>query len=152
MTDIEMAILNATDEAYNYIIRSYDGDLYLMRKLDDDHLTPFFMYNHMFASLQPESGAFRFRKPILDFIEKSYLENVIRPFKYSVECVEKCPDFYDGFEFVSIVTMLFDEVLNTEKGIIPQRTIHLPPFRAGSMYKNMELNRKYTLHELELFA
>lgn len=152
MTDIEMVILNATDEAYNYIIRSYDGDLYLMRKLDDDHLTPFFMYNHMFDSLQPESGAFRFRKPILDFIEKSYLENMIRPFKYSVECVEKCPDFYDGFEKISITTLILDRDLNKNKGIMPQRVIHMPPFRKGTMYKNMELNRKYTLKELELFT
>jgi hypothetical protein len=90
-------------------------------------------------------------KPILNHAEKSYLENVIRPFRDRVEYVAKCPDFYDGFEFVSIVTMLFDEVLNTEKGFIPQRTIYLQPFRAGSMYKNMELGRKYTLHELELF-
>lgn len=91
-------------------------------------------------------------KPILNHAEKSYLEYVIEPFKDRVDYVAKCPDFYDGFEFVSIVTMLFDEVLNTEKGIIPQRTIHLPPFRAGSMYKSMELNLKYTLHDLELFT
>jgi len=91
-------------------------------------------------------------KPILNHDEKSYLEHVIKPFKYSVEYVAKCPDFYDGFEFVSIATMLFDKDFNAEKGFIPQRTIHLPPFRAGSMYKSMELNRKYTLHELELFT
>ena len=90
-------------------------------------------------------------KPILNHAEKSYLEHVIKPFKYSVEYVAKCPDFYDGFEFVSIATMLFDKDLNAEKGFIPQRTIYLQPFRAGSMYKNMELGRKYTLRELKLF-
>ena len=90
-------------------------------------------------------------KPILNHAEKSYLEYVIEPFKDRVDYVAKCPDFYDGFEFVSIVTMLFDKDLIAEEGFLPQCTIYLQPFRAGSMYKNMELGRKYTLRELKLF-
>lgn len=152
MTDLEKSILNATDTDYDHIIRGYKGNLFLISKRNDNEFTPFFMYNHMFTFLQPESGAFRFREPVIDSIEKSYLENMIRPFKDEVLYIEKYLDFYDDFETISIMTLILDEDLNKKEGIKPQRVIHMPPFRKGTMYKNMELNRKYTLKELELFT
>lgn len=73
-------------------------------------------------------------EPILDDAEKRYLKGVIRPFRESVRSIEKSDIYRD--EAICI---------NTEK-----RYMVFPPFKAGTMYKGMELNRKYTLEELGL--
>lgn len=70
---------------------------------------------------------------ILDDIEKEYLKAVIKPFKDRVNYIEKKGNIN---EYISID-------LITE-------TISLPYFKEGTMYKEMELNKKYTLKELEL--
>lgn len=75
-------------------------------------------------------------KQILDDEEKRYLKAVIRPFKDQVIRVSKMPARYKD-EFIQIE--LKEELLS------------LPYFREGTMYKNMQINKNYTLKELGLY-
>ena len=72
-------------------------------------------------------------KEILDKEEKEYLSAVIRPFRNRVEYIQKKDN---RNEFIKI--KLDDEFL------------YLPYFEKYTMYKDMELNKKYTLKELDL--
>lgn len=74
-------------------------------------------------------------KPILDDEEKEYLSVVIRPFKDKVKYIRKydCPIR----EFIEI-------------GISNDATITFPNFKKGTMYKDMEADKEYTLKELGL--
>ena len=72
---------------------------------------------------------------ILDEKEKRYLEGVIRPFKDKVKYIEKIGNSLEEYIWIEI------------KG----DDIKLPFFKANTMYKNMELEKRYTLEELGLF-
>ena len=72
---------------------------------------------------------------ILDEEEKRYLEGVIRPFKDKVKYIEKIGNSLEEYIWIEI------------KG----DDIKLPFFKANTMYKNMELEKRYTLKELGLF-
>lgn len=74
------------------------------------------------------------KEHILDEAEKRYLAYVIRPFRDKVRCITKCSN---GREWIVI------EIINDVK-------INFPYFEKGSMYRGMELERKYTLEELGL--
>lgn len=78
-------------------------------------------------------------KPILNEKEKEYLYNVIKPFRDKVIAIAKY-NYYSGEEFIKIK-------VNQRKFI---EDIDLPYFEKGTMYKDMELNKEYTLEELEL--
>lgn len=79
------------------------------------------------------------QSPVLDDVEKKYLSDVIRPFRHNVKNIRKafCRDSY----FIEInMKRVCDCVC-------------LPFFNANSkMYKDMELNKLYTLEELGLQA
>lgn len=76
-------------------------------------------------------------KPILDDKEKEYLNNLIKPFRNEIRCIGKWSDSYRGeyiyFGCISIYN-----------------SFSLPFFKAGTMYKGMELDRAYSLEELGL--
>ena len=78
-------------------------------------------------------------KPILDIEEKAYLEGVLRPFKDKVEYITKLEDPFGPFEAIKVA--------------FKDKFCHLifPEFKENTMYKGMELNKKYTLKELGLF-
>lgn len=84
------------------------------------------------------TGKYEIEKPILDKIEKRYLENFLRPFKDKAVYVEKTNGYPRKKEYLHIS---FNEIEFTD----------LPYFKENSMYKGMELNKKYTLKELGLF-
>lgn len=73
-------------------------------------------------------------EPILDDKEKEYLSNVIRPFKDKVRCIVKRSVSLE--EYITIA--------------LKDDNIYLPDFKKNTMYKNMELFKKYTLEELGL--
>lgn len=75
-------------------------------------------------------------KPILDDKEKEWLSMVIRPFRNKVKYIKK-RKFRDG-EFIDIETSDDDGAT------------FLPYFKAGTMYKGMELDREYSLEDLGL--
>ena len=74
---------------------------------------------------------------ILDRQERTYLKNVVAPFWKRVDYIVKQTDITDG-EYISIN-------VNTYRGY---ERIMLPDFPKDTMYKNMELGKRYTLKEL----
>lgn len=82
-------------------------------------------------------------KQILDKEEKKYLENVIRPFKDRVNYI-KIQRKQQIIAFMIINVDIFCNDYESE-------SIFLPEYRLGTMYKNMEIDKRYTLKELGLF-
>ena len=72
---------------------------------------------------------------ILDYIEKEYLRAVIRPFRDRVKHIRKNFAVNDR-EYISIN-------VNGEWLVFPY-------FTKGTMYKGMEINKRYSLEELGL--
>lgn len=73
--------------------------------------------------------------PVLDVVEKRYLKNVIRPFKDQCRYVKKYETAGTDYEWIYI-------------NLSSNGSIALPVFSKGTMYKNMELEKCYTLEEL----
>ena len=74
---------------------------------------------------------------ILDDAEKEYLKAVIRPFRDKVKSITKFADTRCTEEYIYMV-------------IEGPADACLPRFDGNTMYKGMELNKKYTLEELGL--
>lgn len=74
-------------------------------------------------------------KPILDDKEKEYLSAVIRPWRKKVIHIKKSGT--EKSEYLSI-------------NIREPFGVMLPYFKAGTMYKGMELDREYSLEELDI--
>lgn len=77
------------------------------------------------------------REEILDEIEKRYLTEVIRPFRKRIQFIQKRKEMTEINPYLRIV---FE---NNDKLVFPYIT-------DNSMYKGMEVNKKYTLKELGL--
>ena len=90
--------------------------------------------NDYTGTLEIENG-YIVEKEILDEEEKEYLSAVIKPFKGKVKYI--CKTSYLAGEFIKIY-------------IRNDSAISFPYFKSGTMYKGMELNKKYTLEELGL--
>lgn len=77
-------------------------------------------------------------KEILDAEEKEYLSNIIKPFRDRVTKIEKFENSRDRQkEYITIY-------------IKNDFSINLPNFKKNTIYKNMEIDKVYTLEELEL--
>ena len=74
---------------------------------------------------------------ILDETEKRYLRGVIRPFRSKVLQIAKKYDHFTELEYIRII--IKDDV-----------SLEFPSFSKNTMYKSMELDKKYTLEELGL--
>lgn len=81
-----------------------------------------------------------YEKTILDDKEREYLSAVIKPYRNKVTFIAKSKDSYEAKYFISIVV----------KGNYGREAIHLPWFKENTMYKGMELSKKYTVEELGL--
>ena len=88
--------------------------------------------NDYTGTIEVENGFIQ-EKEILDEKEKEYLSAVIKPFRDRIEYIKKVEDIR---EYIAIY--LKNERLN------------FPYFDKGTMYKGMELDKKYTLKELGL--
>ena len=73
---------------------------------------------------------------ILTDKEKAYLSAVIKPFRKDIEYIEKFKSNYVGKEYIYIVMKKDDDYCK------------LPRFFKGTMYKGMEVGKKYGLEEL----
>lgn len=73
-------------------------------------------------------------KEILDDKEKEYLKNLVKPFKDRIKYIVK-RNFRD-----TRIYIFYDEI----------DSFSLPCFDKNTMYKNMELNKCYTLRDLDL--
>lgn len=97
-------------------------------------------YNKVLNVLRPTGykTVYKAKKEILDEEEKKYLSAVIKPFKNRVEYIIKKLSFYNRTaEYIEI------ELINDD-------CIMLPYFDKRTMYKGMEIDKKYTLKELGL--
>lgn len=81
---------------------------------------------------------FERKEEILDKTEKEYLANVIRPFRHKIKTIEKTTEIVDSSLCYLKILLENNDMAN------------LPNFKKISMYKGMELNKKYTLKELGL--
>lgn len=84
------------------------------------------------------NGTYEIEQPILDEVERCYLEGVLRPFKDEVDYIEKQPYSGTEEEFIHFY------IRNDYNFIFPN-------FKKQTMYKGMELYKPYTLGELGLF-
>lgn len=73
---------------------------------------------------------------ILDDKEKEYLSSVIKPYRNKIRYIVKIRCFNDEKEFICI------DLCND--------SCTLPSFKKGTMYKNMKVNKEYSLEELGL--
>ena len=76
-------------------------------------------------------------KPILDEAEKRYLSNVIKPFRDKVSHICKSESSNTGMEWIHV-------------GIKADVDLDFPNFEMGTMYKGMEIGKRYSLSELGL--
>ncbi len=79
------------------------------------------------------------KEPILDEMEKEYLSNFIKPFRDRVYYIYKT-DSYGEHDDTEEINIEYDNYFE----------VALPDFKKGTMYKNMELDKEYTLEELGL--
>lgn len=77
------------------------------------------------------------KKPILDDAEKEYLTNVIKPFRDKISYICKSQTVISKSEWIRLV-------------LKADLCIEFPCFENGTMYKGMEVGKKYTLEELGL--
>ena len=77
---------------------------------------------------------------ILDDEERKYLLSIITPFKNKIRYIKRV-SFNGVMEFI---TISFEEINDAYSGI------YLPLFKKDTMYKNMKIDKKYTLKELNL--
>ena len=82
---------------------------------------------------------------ILDEDEKRYIKNIVRPFWKKVLYVLKERAYNDdSLEYINIV---YREDNNNDDDLFAEH-LCFPYFTTLSMYKNMEVNKKYTLEDL----
>ena len=118
------------DEIKNYIENGDDLQDGLSNIYDD--------VNHHVANCQEVLDWLceEYKEPILDDAEKAYLSAVIKPFRNRTISIKKVSNSSILKEHIRI-RLKYDY-------------ISLPYFREGKMYKNMVVNREYTLEELGL--
>ena len=87
-----------------------------------------------FSDKEPTSLESIVHPQILDDAEKRYLSAVIRPFRKKIKYIVKMR--YDKSEFIFMR--------------VGTSSIYMPYFDIGTMYKGMEIAKKYTLEELGL--
>ena len=91
--------------------------------------------------LSGERKIIKLPKPILNDVEKEYLGNIIKPFRDRVISIRKIED--PGEECLIIYVEHFKDKSIGE-------TFMLPSFEMKTMYKGMELGKRYTPEELGL--
>lgn len=79
---------------------------------------------------------------VLDYQESEYLRSITRPFRKNINYI-KLQQYhsFDDNEYIANIKITY-----TIDG--KESWISLPPFKPGTMYKNMEINKEYTLEEL----
>lgn len=76
-----------------------------------------------------------YKQKLLDKVEKKYLSEVIRPFRKEVIAIKKL-EVPSGREYILI--------------ILKDDGMHFPCFKKDTMYKGLELEKRYTPEELGL--
>ena len=90
-----------------------------------------------------------YKEPVLDEKEKEYLSAVIKPFKDRVCYIQKVKTTNLDNQFIFIRVKRYDCEEN-ERESTEYEDIDLPYFKENTMYKNMKVDKKYSLKELGL--
>ena len=152
-SDIEIQTAeNLLKNGYKWIARDESGGLFAYidkpSKLDTFwcsegisncvcYYVPIFQ-NVRFADKEPTSLESIVHPQILDDVERRYLSAVIRPFRDEIHEIAKHNVTNGKYQWIDFIGK--DEYAG----------FYLPNFKAGTMYKGMEVGRKYTLEELGL--
>lgn len=148
---------NLLKNGYKWIVRNRTGKLLAyhskpsnMGRLwlsdDDDYgyyfceVVPIFQSIH-FGDKEPVSLESIVHPQILDDAERRYLKGVIRPFRKYVISI-RLQDV--GVTSNQRVTVFYNDY------VFGRSSFALPTFKKGTMYKGMEVGRKYTPEELGL--
>lgn len=97
------------------------------------------LYSDKFLDIEIEVDV----EALLTKKEKEYLENVLKPYKDRIIYIRK-----------QTVGRKWAEIIIKLESIIAEKLydmISLPVFEKDNYYKNMEIDRQYTLKDLELF-
>ena len=123
---------------FKVITKIYTHDVLKISKDDENYC---YYTKEMIAEVKRPKyeTIYKREEPILNEKEKEYLGNVIKPFRDRVICVVKTNLFRS--ECISI------KVYNDFADI---NFIEFPYFKKGTMYKNMKVDKSYTLEELGL--
>lgn len=82
------------------------------------------------------------KKPILDEVEREYLDAVVKPFRNKVISITKLDsEEMNGYEYICIEHR---EVCNE------RYFISLPCFKKGTIYKGMETDKAYSMEDMGL--
>lgn len=82
-----------------------------------------------------------YKEPVLDNVEREYLSATIKPFRKIIVNVSK-HRFNNDLEYIAIRVKSLKED--------EEENMCFPAFKIGTMYKGMELDKKYSLKELGL--
>ena len=123
---------------YRYELDIDGGDCYwsssMLEKVEDKkHFKS--LPRDFTGTIDVEKG-FIIKKEILDDTEKEYLSAVINPFKEKITGIV-VKEVSNGQCYLSLHVRCDDRIV-------------FPNFKKGTMYKNMEIDREYTLQELGL--
>lgn len=88
-------------------------------------------------------------KPIIDDVEKEYLGNIVKPFRDRIIYIAKAETVKTYNPNAKVYECIYIMYKDTSKKQNPFY-MGFPCFKKGTMYKSMELNKKYTLEELGL--
>lgn len=77
--------------------------------------------------------------PVLDLYEARYLRSVITPFKEAVKAIVKCEQISNNGK-VEFIKLIYTNGISAS----------LPFFKAGTLYRAMEVNKEYTIERLDL--
>lgn len=126
-------------EEYQNLIKTnaIDGDGNNMNKA-----IKIIAYKHCGKTLIGASNPFKwlceeYKEHILDDVEREYLSAVIKPFRKKISYIRKSKDSCKGKKYIKIVLCDGD-------------TMYFPYLANDAMYKEMKLDRNYTLEELGL--
>ena len=81
------------------------------------------------------------KEPILGYVEKEYLSGVINPFRKIIVSVSK-HRLNNDLEYIAIRVKSLKED--------EEENMCFPAFKIGTMYKGLEVDKKYSLEELGL--
>ena len=131
----EIKLMRGNVDSVDYVNEDFDSFSFLLTKQDSEEI-----YDAIYDGCKV---VITIEKPILDTIERQYLQNIIKPFKKRVKSIYKIKSTlgtYFGEEHYHIVIELTDF-----------ESIKLPAFnKKTNMYKGMKLDKHYTLKELKL--
>lgn len=80
------------------------------------------------------------KKFLLDCIDRKYFNQFLAPFRDNIQYIAKTQLTFTNYEYIRIL-ILGDRA----------SCIYLPEFKAGTMFKKLELDKRYTLEDLCLF-